>query len=112
MKKYLLCLSSILILGLVVGFSGYALAGEKPNEAETDAAIADAQAMLDSLQNDLSTINADEVNTEPIEDAIQEASANISVAVSSRNSGNLENALEEAQEAIETILQAQQRLKN
>lgn len=108
MKKSVYLLGFVLLmLSFVLGISGISQAEAGISVEEVDAAISEAEGMLPAITNlSAGSSEPSEGLEERVTECIREAEASLVVAKSSKNRGNLENALEEAQEAIESLVKA------
>jgi hypothetical protein len=107
MKKSVYLLGFILLmLSFVLGISGISQAEVGISVEEVDAAISEAEGMLPVTNLNTIPSEPSEGLEESVTECIQEAEASLVVAKSSRNRGNLENALEEARDAIESLVKA------
>lgn len=107
MKKSVYLLGFILLmLSFVLGISGISQAEVGISVEEVDAAISEAEGMLPATDPNAISSEPSEGLEERVTECIQEAEASLVVAKSSRNRGSLENALEEARDAIESLVKA------
>ena len=105
MKKRVYVLGFIvLVLAFVLGISGISQAEVGISVEDVDAAIVEAEGMLPAITENLNALS--EGLEEMVTECIREAEASLVVAKSSKTRGNLENALEEVREAIESLVKA------
>lgn len=109
MKKRVCVLGFIvLVLAFVLGISGISQAEVGISVEDVDAAIVEAEGMLPAITENLNAISSEfsEGLEEMVTECIRDAEASLVVAKSSKTRGNLENALEEAREATESLVKA------